>query len=224
MTGAVALDALPHVVRPAAGEPEGALVLVHGRGASEHDLVALADLLDRERRLVALFPGGPLALPPGGRHWYVVRQVGFPDPATFGPTYALLAGWLDAALASVGVPLARTVIGGFSQGCVMSYALGLGAGRPAPAGILALSGFVPTVEGWEADLAGRPGLPVAIAHGSYDPVIPVPFGRQARDLLVEGGLDVVYEESPLDHQVDPAVLGRFAGWLATTLERAHGGA
>lgn len=221
---AVSLDALPHVVRPAAGEADGALVLIHGRGASEHDLVALADVLDPARRLVALFPGGPLALPPGGRHWYVVRQVGFPDPATFGPTFELLSGWLDAALAALGVPIGRTVIGGFSQGCVMSYALGLGAGRLAPAGILGLSGFVPTVEGWQPDLAGRQGLPVAIAHGTYDPVIEVSFGRQARDLLTAGGLDVVYEESPLDHQVDPAVLARFAGWLRAAIERGGGGA
>ena len=67
---------------------------------------------------------------------------------------------------------------GFSQGAVMSYALGLGAGRPRPAGIIALSGFVPTVPGFELDLAGRAGMPVAIGHGTLDQVIGVEWGRQ----------------------------------------------
>src|SRR4029077_2141369 len=74
------LDILDHLVRPAAGEPQGALILLHGRGTSEHDLHPLLDLLDPKRRLVAYTPGGPLALPPGGRHWYAVPRVGHPDP------------------------------------------------------------------------------------------------------------------------------------------------
>ena len=68
-------------VRPAAGDPIGALVLLHGRGADELDLFPLLDLFDPEQRLVAATPRAPLALPPGGWHWYAFRQVGFPDPA-----------------------------------------------------------------------------------------------------------------------------------------------
>ena len=71
---------LAHQIRPAAGEPRGALVLLHGRGADEHDLLPFLDLLDPQRRLVGVTPGGPLFLPPGGRHWYVVPRVGYPDP------------------------------------------------------------------------------------------------------------------------------------------------
>ena len=56
-------------------------MLIHGRGADEHDLFPLADALDPERRLVAVLPRGPLRLPPGGAHWYVVYEVGRPDPA-----------------------------------------------------------------------------------------------------------------------------------------------
>src|SRR5207248_3635879 len=105
--------------RPAAGEPEGALVLFHGRGADEHDLFRLLDALDPERRLQGYTPRGPLALPPGGAHWYVVPRVGYPDPATFHEGYALLSDWLDA------LPHERVVVGGFSQGSVMAYAVGL---------------------------------------------------------------------------------------------------
>jgi phospholipase/carboxylesterase len=189
-------------------------VLIHGRGADEHDLFPLADALDPERRLAAVLPRGPLRLPPGGAHWYVVHEVGRPDPATFLPTYAALGEWLDATAAEHEVPSDRVVIAGFSQGAVMSYALGLGAGRPRPAGIIALSGFVPVVAGFDLDLPGRAGLPVAIGHGTLDPVIEVGFGRSARDLLEGAGLAVRYQESPMPHSIDPAFLGELRGWLS----------
>ena len=81
-----------------------------------------------------------------------------------------------------GVPWERTVIGGFSQGAVMAYALALAVGRPSPAGLLAMSGFIPEVEGFELDL-NRAGLALAITHGTLDPVIGVEFARAARQRL-----------------------------------------
>jgi phospholipase/carboxylesterase len=185
--------------RPADGAAAGALVLFHGRGADEHDLFPLLDALDPERRLDGYTPRGPLALPPGGAHWYVVPRVGYPDPATFGASYAEAASWLDE------LPHERVVLGGFSQGAVMSLALGLGAGRPRPAAIVAFSGFVPQVDGWEPDLS-PPLPPVTLGHGSFDPVIDVSFGRAARDLLVEAGADVDYRESPMGHQIHPSTV------------------
>jgi phospholipase/carboxylesterase len=208
---------LVHHVRPAAADPAGALLLMHGRGTSEHDLAPLLDALDPERRLIGLLPRGPLRLPPGGNHWYIVRQIGYPDASTFAPTYEALTRWLDATLAEHGVDISRTILGGFSQGAVMSYALGLASGRPAPAGILALSGFMPTVERFELVLEGRQGLPVAIGHGTDDPIIPVAWGRQAHERLSAAGADVLYRESPMAHAVDPRELPTFAQWIGRTL-------
>jgi phospholipase/carboxylesterase len=199
---------IEHRTRPAAGKPDGALVLLHGRGADELDLAPLLDLLDPEQRLVGLAPRGPLALPPGGAHWYVVREIGFPDTSTFLASFREASGWLDAALAEAGVPPDRAVLGGFSQGTVMSYALGLAASRPRPAGLVAMSGFIPTVEGFELDLESRAGLPVSISHGIYDPIIPVEFGREARDRLDSAGLDVAYREDPVAHQIAPAAVAQ----------------
>jgi phospholipase/carboxylesterase len=211
------VDPISDVIREARGEPAGALVLLHGRGADEHDLVPLLEALDPDRRLVGVTPRGPLTLPPGGRHWYAVREIGFPDPATFLPTYAAAAEWLDGLSERVGVPIGRTVVGGFSQGCVMSWALGLGAGRPRPAAILALSGFMPTVEGFQLDLSGLDGFPVAIGHGSFDPVIAVEWGRRARDAVQAAGAAVLYRESPMGHSIDPGFLPELREWLATTV-------
>jgi phospholipase/carboxylesterase len=206
-------DGLRYRLRPSAGDPAGALVLLHGRGADENDLVPLADALDPERRLVGVTPRAPLSLPPGGAHWYVVQRIGFPDPATFGSTYPLVSGWLQSVPQLTGVPIDRTVMGGFSQGAVMSYALSLGAGRPAPAGIIALSGFVPTVDGFELDLSDRTGLPVAIGHGTADPVIGIEWGRDARDRLEAAGAAVTYRESSMGHSIDPAFVRELATWL-----------
>lgn len=197
---------IAHRVRPAAGEPEGALVLSHGRGADELDLLPLLDLLDPEQRLVGLLPRGPLSLPPGGAHWYIVREIGFPDAPTFTETFAGASAWLDGALEEAGVPIERTVLGGFSQGAVMSYSLGLAASRPRPAGIIAMSGFLPHVVGFELHLEGAAGMPVSISHGTYDPVISVEFGHDARDRLREAGADVHYREDPVAHQIAPGAL------------------
>ncbi len=213
------LDRFTHRVRPARGAPEGALVLLHGRGTDEHDLFPLLDLLDPEARLVGVTPRGPLSLPPGGAHWYGVRQIGFPDRETFLSTYDALSRWLDALPEALGVPAGRIVIGGFSQGAVMSYALGLGAGRPCPVALIALSGFIPVVDGFELDLESRSGLPVAIGHGTLDPVIPVQFAREARALLEEAGLAVLDRESPMAHSVDPAFLRELARWIAGALAK-----
>jgi phospholipase/carboxylesterase len=216
----VAVDSLSFLTRPAAGEPEGLLVLFHGRGADERDLFPLLDLFDPARRLLGVTPRGPLHLPPGGAHWYTVHEIGFPDPLTFTETFRLASGWLDAVVADAGVSYERTVIGGFSQGAVMTYALGLGAGRQRPAGLIALSGFVPTVPGFDVELSSP--LPrVVIGHGALDPVISVEWGRRAHALLAEAGADVSYHESPhMAHSIDPALARELPGWLEDTLGAA----
>jgi phospholipase/carboxylesterase len=208
---------LRSLVREAAAEPQGLLVLFHGRGADEHDLFPLLDELDPERRLLGVTPRGPLSLPPAGAHWYVVREVGFPDPQTFWPSYEAAAAWLDELGAETGIAPARTVLGGFSQGAVMTYALGLGRGRPRPAALVALSGFIPTVDGFSLDVESPPVPPVAIGHGTYDQVISVEFARQARAVLAGAGTPLLYRESPMPHGIDPRFMQELRPWIADAL-------
>jgi phospholipase/carboxylesterase len=204
---------LEHRARPTAGEPEGALVLFHGRGADEQDLFPLLDELDPERRLLGVTPLGPLLLPPGGAHWYIVREIGSPDAATFNESFTAASEFLDG----LSVSYERIVLGGFSQGAVMSYALGLDRKRPRPAAIIALSGFIPEVDGFELDL-DRPLPPIAIGHGTYDPVIGVEWSRRARSTLEEAGAEVLYREYPLPHSVDPRLLRELGPWLFAALD------
>ena len=202
--------------RPAAGEPAGALVLFHGRGADEHDLMPLLDALDPERRLDGFCPRGPLSLPPGGAHWYAVPRVGYPDRETFAQGYAAACAFVDA------LPHDHVALGGFSQGAVMALSVGLGAGRERPAAVIAFSGFIPVVEGWELD-ATQPFPPIALAHGTYDSVIPIEFAHRTRDLLLAAGADVLYRESPLDHAIDPSVAAELQPWLASAVSTRTSG-
>lgn len=208
---------LAYLERPAAADPAGALVLLHGRGVDENDLFPLLDELDPERRLIGATPRGPLTLPPGGHHWYAVKRIGFPDPATFHGTCPVLAAWLDGFLESHAIPHDRLIIGGFSMGAVMSYALTLGPDRPRPAGLIALSGFIPTVPDFDLEVARANGLPVAIGHGSYDPIIAVDFGRDARDRLRAAGAKLTFRESQMHHAVDPGFLAELRPWLTQHL-------
>jgi phospholipase/carboxylesterase len=212
---------LVHRVRPPADEPEGALVLFHGRATDENDLFPLLDALDPNRRLLGVTPRGPLSLPPGGAHWYGVREIGYPDPATFLGTLETCGAWLDALVEETGIPPEGTILGGFSQGAVMTYALGLATGRPRPAALIALSGFIPTVEGLSLDFERLPRPPVAIGHGVLDRVISVEWGRRARSLLEGVGFDVLYREYPLPHAVDPSFVAELVPWVRAAVERAR---
>jgi phospholipase/carboxylesterase len=205
--------------RPADGQARGLLVLHHGRGTDERDLLGIADLLDSYRRLHVVAPRAPLKRPGSpGYHWYLVPRVGYPDPQTFEDARAELAALHDELWERTGLTAEQTVLGGFSMGTAMSYALGLSGDRPPPAGILAFSGFIPEVEGWERSFDDRTATRVFIAHGRNDPVISVEFARRARELLESHGLDVDYGESGAAHNIDPADLRRAIAWLDTTIE------
>nr|WP_246851610.1 phospholipase [Patulibacter sp. SYSU D01012] len=194
------------------------LVLHHGRGSDENDLIGLADVLDPERRLHVVTPGAPLQVPGWpGKHWYVVPRVGYPDPDTFRTSFLALSAFHDALWERTGIAPSRTVLGGFSMGSVMSHALGLGPGRPVVAGVLGLSGFVPTVEGWTPDLAPRTATRVLNAHGRRDPVIGYEFAERARALVREGGLDLTALDFDGGHQIAPQHVPALAGWVAETL-------
>ncbi len=204
-------------IRPAVGKPAGALVLFHGRGADEHDLMPLIEVLDPEQRLVGVTPRAPLSLPPGGAHWYIVERVGDPHEETFMASVELLSDWLDELPNRIGVPEEKIVLGGFSQGCVMAYAMALAANRTPPAALLAMVGFIPHVTDHPLDLTSIDRPPVTVVHGSIDPVIDVSFGRAARDELLAAGMDVTYRETAVEHTIDPAWLTDLRHQIGMTL-------
>jgi phospholipase/carboxylesterase len=193
----------------------GALVLLHGRGADEHDLFPLLDALDPERRLLGMTLRGPLSLAPGGAHWYALGGIPTPDPSTFWPTFETASTFLDDFPA----PLERVVLGGFSQGAVMSWALALGRGHERrPAAIVAMSGFMPRVEGLELDTSELGGYPIWVSHGSVDPIIPVEFGREAASIAQAAGAAVTWRETPVPHTIDPRLLPELREFVRAATE------
>ena len=210
--------ALVALERPAADGASGLLVLHHGRGTSERDMLGLAEVLDPTHRLHVAMPRGPLQLPGRpGNHWYAVPRVGYPDPGTFDAAYAALAAFHDELWERTGIAPERTVLGGFSMGAVMSYALALGRRRPVVSGILALSGFIPEVSGWEPTFSEHALTRTFVAHGREDPVIDVSFARRARDALTAGGLAVEYHEFAGGHETDRASIAAATTWLSGAL-------
>lgn len=208
------MEPLHYLERMPAGKPEGLLVLHHGRGTYERDLLGLADALDPEARLHVITPRAPLSLSGSpGYHWYLVPRVGYPDHDTFHAARQALAELHDRLWEQTGIGPERTVLGGFSMGTVMSYTMALDPERPAVAGILAFGGFVPVVEDWQPAFRDRQGTCAFIAHGRRDPVIEVGFAHRARELLEQGGLEVEYHESDVGHQIDPVHLGYASEWL-----------
>lgn len=189
-------------------------MLHHGRGTDERDLLGLADVLDPEGLLHVVTPRAPLVLEGSpGYHWYLVPRVGYPDHDTFQAARGALAELHDGLWEKTGIDPSRTVLGGFSMGTVMSYAMALSGDRPPVAAILAFSGFVPMVEDWEPRFADRQGTRAFIAHGRRDPIMEIGFAHRAREILEAGGLEVEYHESNIGHQIDPAHLSAASGWL-----------
>ncbi len=98
------MESLSYLERAAATEAEGLLVLHHGRGTDERDLLGLADALDPAQRLQVVTPRAPLALPGSpGYHWYLVPRVGYPDPDTFHAARAALAELHDRLWRETGI-------------------------------------------------------------------------------------------------------------------------
>ena len=207
------MDLVTHVV---ANGPSVArlFLLVHGKGADEHDLEPLLPHLDPEGRFQFVLPRAPLPFPPGFT-WYTTDGIPKGGPELVASVDAL-DDLLEGVCAEGGFDRGQAIVGGFSQGAALCLALGLRRSRRArPAGVLAMSGFLPETPGIDYDFENAP--PVLVQHGSTDPLIPVDRGRDAARTLSDAGVPVVYREYPMAHQVAVESLADAAAWLDLVL-------
>jgi phospholipase/carboxylesterase len=195
-------------------EPQRLLLLIHGKGADEHDLEPLIPTLDPEARFLGVLPRAPIPFM-GGWQWYETDGIPKGGPEFIGSVDAL-DDLLDAACAEHGFDRSQAIVAGFSQGCALTLALGLRrSDRPRPAGLLAMSGFLAEREGLEYDFAGAP--PVLIQHGTADPLIAADYGRRAAARLGGEGVPVVYREYEMAHQVTMDSMKDAMFWLSLVL-------
>jgi phospholipase/carboxylesterase len=191
------------------------LLLLHGRGADEEDLLRLSGAFDA--RLTAIGARAPFPLGPG-YHWCDLTDDGRPEPTSYADARGRLAAFIDEAVATYGLDPARLYVLGFSQGAMM--AAGLALTMPARlAGAALLSGWLPDGLGQPADADGPRGLPIFVGHGLADQVIPVRFGRRMRDELDRLGVAVTYREYPIAHSISETELADIADWLTERLDQ-----
>lgn len=210
---------LTHLIRPAlqrddSGAPP-CLLLLHGRGADEEDLMGLEGALDP--RFTIISARAPFRLGPGYA-WYDMAQIGSPDDDTLNESLEELREFVTALPAAHGVDPARLFLLGFSQGAIVSSALAM-LMPEAISGVVMHSGYVPTLHtGLDLKPDGLAGKPFFVAHGKYDDVIPVTFGRDAQEYLEAAGAQVIYREYPIGHSISEESLYDMSEWLTAWLD------
>jgi phospholipase/carboxylesterase len=172
------------------------VVMLHGRGADMHDLADLAPMLADAGKVRFVFANAPRPFEayPGMTFGWTWFDGWPPDFSSVKASRELLLTFIEDVRQRY--KTSAMVLAGFSQGAMMALDVGL---RTEVAGIVAMSGGLYELD--VPDLSSKRGLPVLIAHGIYDDVVPVQYARRARHLLEEAGLDVEYHEYPMQHQV-----------------------
>jgi phospholipase/carboxylesterase len=208
---------LTHQVVPARQPVSGAspgLLLLHGRGANELDLLGLAEELDPRLTVISVRAPHRRSV---GYHWYDLINVGVPEPTSYTVGRERLEQFVGEAVARYGLDPARLYLLGFSQGAMMAGGLALVMPERI-AGAVMLSGYLPLQQGLAVNEAGLRGQAFFVAHGTYDSVIPVRYAREARDYLTRVGADLIYREYPIEHYVSPDELAEVAAWLTARLD------
>jgi phospholipase/carboxylesterase len=201
---------------PAGEGPFPAVIALHGWGASAHDLLGLAPVLG-QGELIVLCPQGPLAFPVGGGRfgygWFPLVPGQPPDVEAFRWGAEALRGFVDLAVERYPIDPERLVVAGFSQGGLMAYELGLRQPERF-SGIAALSSWLPEI--LAQDLPRKPeheGLPVLIVHGTSDDRITIEQARESRELVRPYGVNLLYREFDMGHEIRPDALRLVDRWL-----------
>jgi phospholipase/carboxylesterase len=199
--------------RKVIGEGNPLLLLLHGRGADEHDLLGLAPHLDERLRVVSArapfqFEWGP------GYAWYDIEEVGKPDAYKFPASREKIGALIDELQKKFPVSGEKIFLLGFSMGAVMSFDAALSFPEKVR-GVIAHSGYI--AEGVEYRWEDSKDVEFFVAHGNADPVIPVDFGRRADELLARRGMQYTYKEYGFGHQIGEESLRECVHWLGERL-------
>jgi phospholipase/carboxylesterase len=189
-------------------EQQPALILLHGRGADEHDLFGLKRRLDPRFDIYSL--RAPFEFDWGGYTWFELFDDGTVDEKSFSESKTEILSFI-ASLNRKNIYLL-----GFSMGAIMSYALTL-TDPTLCRGIVALSGFAPLQLETEYRLTELQHLQFFISHGTNDPVIPVAMARKTKEMLSHTSAAVSYHEYDTGHQINEQCVVDMVLWLERVL-------
>ncbi|MGH1488578.1 MAG: alpha/beta hydrolase [Acidimicrobiales bacterium] len=198
------------------GEGSRLLVLIHGYGADEYDLAPLAPHIDPEGRFFTICPRGPHSVMGAGAGWYERNNDGSIDPAMFLASVEAIDAAVDKACAENGLDRSQAVFIGFSQGGAMTLASTLRSpGATRPAAIACLSGMLQEIDGLDYAFSEGESLPdILVHHGMLDPLVTIDRGHKIRDTLTANGIEHVYREYPMQHEISPQSVYDLRDWLA----------
>ena len=193
------------------------IVLLHGFGSNMNDLAGLAPSIDTTG-YIYLCPNGPVTVPlgPGMTGFAWTPLPGEKTTADVDRAEGDLVGFVDEMMDLHHTEAGQLILGGFSQGGMMTYQVGL----PRPdvfAGLAALSARVEGSDVLRKRLPADPSQPIFVAHGTLDAIIPIDHGRRSRDFLQEAGYSPSYHEYPMAHQITEDVLDDLRPWIIETL-------
>lgn len=204
------------------GAAEGAplLVMLHGYGSNEKDLISLAPALDRRLRILSI--QAPMEMGYEMYGWFPIEftPCGITvDREAATRSMALLQGFLREKIASLAPAGGKVFLMGFSQGAVMNYLTAFTAPELLH-GVIALSGQLPGIEPETTAIADElRKLPFLVVHGLYDEVLPIEKGREIDCWLGSNTSDLTYREYPMGHEIDSEALSLIATWLKGRVDR-----
>ncbi len=195
------------------GSCERLLVLLHGYGATQHDIAAIGSQVDPDGRYFVLCPRGPIEVPGGGASWYDFDGAWRADPKGFGETLDALDGLVNAACARLGLERDSVVVGGFSQGAGIAAWLAYSTPEASrPAGFWCC-GTIVDVDDTPLDLSAARDNRALVLAGRDDPNVPLERNRTQAQRLQAAGADVTLSEHDGGHGLSPAMLDDMARWL-----------
>ena len=208
------------------GPPSACIIWLHGLGADGHDFESVIPQLDIVERFKVrvLLPHAPeqsVTINNGMRMpaWYDIPAMDFrrgQDRAGIETSAHSITALMEREI-EAGIPAERILLAGFSQGGAMVLHVGLR--YPVRlAGVLALSAYLPLADSLESEAAeANRAIPIMMAHGTQDPVVPVMLALQSRDRLLQAGYTVEWHSYPMPHAVSPGEIVDIRDWLSRRL-------
>jgi phospholipase/carboxylesterase len=198
-------------------EKYATLLVLHGRGTDEYDLIPLVLSLGLTGALL-ISPHAPMPFEFGGGFaWYDVGEEGVPSPQTFEKSLGLLRRFIEEIKTGYPVDRERLMLLGFSQGTVMAYSVAL-TDQASFLGIAALSGYIPLRSGLPLASRDLGAFSAFVSHGAYDEIIPVRLARESVELLKKAGARVEYREYPMGHEVSERTIRDLSEWTKNVLK------